>query len=51
MSKIKPVLEKYYDFETLGVQAPECSCPVSVVSQEDKKTLELFESSYQTIIP
>ena len=38
-------LEKFYDFETLGVQAPNCECPKSLTSLEDKKALKLFETS------
>lgn len=38
-------LGKFYEFETLGVRAPECSCPLNVMSREDKRAIELFESS------
>ena len=38
-------LEKFYDFETLGVRAPDCSCPDETLSCDGKKAMELFESS------
>ncbi|XP_046566481.1 uncharacterized protein LOC124275051 [Haliotis rubra] len=38
-------LEKFYDFETLGIQAPNCDCPTEVMSGEDRKALELMQSS------
>ncbi len=38
-------LEKFYDFETLGVRAPDCSCPEETLSCDGKKAMELFESS------
>jgi hypothetical protein len=38
-------LEKFYDFETLGVRAPDCSCPDETLSRDGKKAMELFESS------
>lgn len=38
-------LSKMYDFETLGVRAPSCSCPLDVMSKEDKKVMEMFTSS------
>ena len=38
-------LSKLYDLETLGVQAPDCSCQKSAMSQDDKKVVELFERS------
>ncbi|KAK3744933.1 hypothetical protein QZH41_007784 [Actinostola sp. cb2023] len=47
MSFMKPIdLEKFYQFETLGVQAPpDCSCLKSPWSLEDKRAMELMESS------
>ena len=38
-------LEKFYDFETLGVRAPDCNCPEEIMTREGRKTIELFESS------
>ena len=38
-------LEKFYEFETVGVRAPDCSCPAETMSGEEKKALELFEAS------
>ena len=38
-------LEKFYDFETLGVRAPDCNCPEQIMSRDVKKAMELFESS------
>ena len=38
-------LEKFYDFETLGVRAPDCNCPEQIMSRDGKKAMELFESS------
>ena len=46
ISFVQPVnLEKFYEFETLGVQARDCSCPKSPLSLEDKRAMELLESS------
>ncbi len=38
-------LEKFYEFETLGVRAPECNCPEETMTRDGRKTMELFESS------
>ncbi|XP_028395713.1 uncharacterized protein LOC114519743 [Dendronephthya gigantea] len=38
-------LEKFYQFETVGVRAPECSCPEETMTREGKKAVDLFESS------
>ena len=38
-------LEKFYDFETLGVRAPECNYPQETITRDGRKTMELFESS------
>ena len=38
-------LEKYYEFETLGVQARNCPCPKVAISRQDKEAVELMESS------
>ena len=38
-------LEKLYEFETIGVRAPDCSCPAETMFGEEKKALELFEAS------
>lgn len=35
----------FYDFKTLGVQVLEHSCPRSTMSHEDRKTIQLFDSS------
>ena len=41
----KMELEKFYAFATLGVRAPDCSCPDKTLSRDGKKAMELFESS------
>ncbi|XP_028408499.1 uncharacterized protein LOC114531055 [Dendronephthya gigantea] len=38
-------LETFYDFETVGVRAPDCKCPVDVMTNDGKKAIELFKSS------
>ena len=38
-------LEKFYEFETLGVQARDCPCPKAAISRQDKEAIELMESS------
>ncbi|CAB3996295.1 Hypothetical predicted protein [Paramuricea clavata] len=38
-------LEKFYDFETFGVRAPNCSYHDKTLSRDGKKAIELFESS------
>ena len=38
-------LEKFYDFETLGIQEPETNCPQETMSHDGEKAMELFESS------
>ena len=38
-------LEKFYDFETLGIQEHDCNCPQETMSHDGKKAMELFESS------
>lgn len=38
-------MEKFYEFETLGVQAVDCSCPKSALSLDDKRAMELMEQS------
>ena len=38
-------LEKFYDFETLGVQARDCPCPKVAISRQDKEAVELMENS------
>ena len=46
VSLVQPVnLEKFYEFETLGIQAPECRCPEFVMSPEDRRAIELMENS------
>jgi hypothetical protein len=37
-------LERFYDFETLGIRAPDCTCPQETMSRDGKKAVELFES-------
>ena len=37
-------MERFYAFETLGVQAP-CSCPKTTMTKEDRMAMELFEAS------
>ncbi|KAK3749297.1 hypothetical protein QZH41_007559 [Actinostola sp. cb2023] len=37
-------LERFYELETLGIQAPECSCQTPI-SREDKEAMELMEAS------
>ena len=38
-------MEKFYEFETLGVQAVNCSCPKPALSLDDKRAMELMEQS------
>ena len=38
-------LEKFYEFETLGVQARDFPCPKAAISRQDKEAIELMESS------
>ena len=38
-------MERFYAFETLGVQAPSCSCPKTTMTKEDRMAMELFEAS------
>ena len=38
-------LEKFYDFKTLGVRAPEYNCPQQTMTRDGRKAMELFESS------
>lgn len=38
-------MERFYEFETLGVQAHDCSCPKTVMSAEDRMAMDLFEAS------
>lgn len=38
-------LERFYEFETLGVQAKDCPCPNIAVSRDEKRAMELMESS------
>ncbi|KAK6165298.1 hypothetical protein SNE40_022249 [Patella caerulea] len=38
-------LNKFYEFETLGIQAPDCHCQEKPISKDDKEALQLFESS------
>ena len=38
-------MERFYDFETLGVQARDCSRPKMVMSTEDQMAMDLFEAS------
>ena len=38
-------MERLYEFETLGVQAVNCSCWKSALSLDDKRAMELMEQS------
>lgn len=38
-------MQRFYEFETLGVQAVNCSCPKSALSLDDKRAMELMEQS------
>ena len=38
-------MEEFYEFETLGVQEVNCSCPKSALSLDDKHAMELMEQS------
>ena len=38
-------MERFYEFESLGVQARDCSCPKTVMSTEDRMAMNLFEAS------
>ena len=38
-------MEKFYQFETLGVQAVNCPCPKSALSLDEKRAMELMERS------
>ena len=43
-------LEKFYEFETLGVQAPNCSCSaLQPQSPDDKRAMELIEKSCKRV--
>ena len=41
----KTNLEKFYNFETLEIRAPDCSCPQETMSRDGKNAMKLFESS------
>ena len=38
-------MERFYAFETLGAQAPSCSCRKTTMTKEDRMVMELFEAS------
>ena len=38
-------MQRFYAFETLGVQALSCSCPKTKMTKEDRMAMELFEAS------
>ena len=38
-------MERFYAFETLGVEAPSCSCPKTTMTKEARMAMELFEAS------
>ena len=42
-------LERFYDFETLGIRAPDCTCPQETMSRDGKRAVELFESSCERL--
>ena len=44
LSKFCPTYQ-FYEFETLGIQAPQYNCPESTMSTEDRKAIELMENS------
>ena len=39
-------MERFYAFETLGVQAASCSCPKTKMTKEDRMAMELFKASF-----
>ncbi|XP_046555836.1 uncharacterized protein LOC124265089 [Haliotis rubra] len=47
MEKIN--LEKFYDFETIGIQSPNCSCPKESISSDDKTAMEMFKASCKKV--
>ncbi|XP_064614544.1 uncharacterized protein LOC135478202 [Liolophura sinensis] len=38
-------MKQFYDFEALGIQAPDCDCPRSTMSRDNKRALDLLEAS------
>ena len=42
-------LDKFYDFETLGVRAPKCNCRQETMTRAGRKTMELLQSSSRKI--
>lgn len=38
-------MEPFYALETLGVQAPSCSCLKTTMTKEDRMAMELFKAS------
>ena len=38
-------MERFYALETLGVQAPSCSCLKTTMTKEDRMAMELFKAS------
>ncbi|XP_064637049.1 uncharacterized protein LOC135493569 [Lineus longissimus] len=43
--KENPDVSRLYNFETIGVRAPNCDCPEDMMSREDKKAMDMFASS------
>ena len=35
----------FYDLETVGVRAPDCTCPLNIMSPDDKRAMDMFKSS------
>ena len=42
-------LDKFYDFETVGVRANQCKCPENTMSRDGREATQLFESSCRKI--
>lgn len=38
-------MQKFYDFETLGIQGHNCACPKTVMSSDDRKAMDIFEKT------
>lgn len=38
-------MERFYEYETLGVQASDCQCPKTAISAKDRMAMNLFEAS------
>jgi len=42
-------IQRMYDLECLGVQAPNCSCPKTVLTKDDRRALEIFEDTCENV--